>query len=88
MYEPNSSLYIPYYYKKYATQNTLIRQFIEGVTISDTKGLKEMGLTAELAFAHIMSEIQRVMSKFGLIDRKMNSQGVILRKYIKPIKRK
>lgn len=44
IFEASSAFYIPYYYKKYASKSTIIREFIEGTTIDDSKGLKEMGI--------------------------------------------
>ncbi len=55
IYEPASSFYIPYYYKKYATKNTIIREYVEGTTIDNLKELKELGLSTEVAYAYIMS---------------------------------
>ena len=44
-------------------------------------------MTSDLAYAFVMSEIQRLMNKFGLVDTKMGKNAVLLRKYIKPAKR-
>lgn len=53
--EKGSSFYIPYYYKKYANNFVVIKELVEGVNLSNTKGLKEIGLSVEMAFAFIMT---------------------------------
>jgi predicted unusual protein kinase regulating ubiquinone biosynthesis (AarF/ABC1/UbiB family) len=88
IYESSSAFYIPYYYKKYATKNTIIREFIEGVTIDNTKGLKEMGLSTQQAFIYILGEVHRILSRHDLLSPKLSEQSVLIRKYIKPAQRK
>ena len=53
--EKGSSFYIPYYNKKYANNFVVIKELVEGVNLSNTKGLKEIGLSVEMAFAFIMT---------------------------------
>lgn len=40
MYDSNSEMYIPYYYNKLCNKYVIIREFVEGVAISDVKGLR------------------------------------------------
>ena len=55
MYDNNSCFYIPYYYKKYTSDQVIIREFIEGVHLGDSKGLKEIGLTSDIGYAFVMA---------------------------------
>jgi hypothetical protein len=47
-----------------------------------------MGLSVEMAFAFIMTEVHRLMNKQGLISGSLNERDILIRKYIKPAKRK
>lgn len=88
IYEASSAFYIPYYYKKYASKTTIIREFIEGVTVDDAKGLKEMGISSQQAFIYILGEVHRLLSRYDMVSPKLNEQAILIRKFIKPAQRK
>jgi hypothetical protein len=56
------------------------------VRINDLKGLKELGLAPEIAFAYVLSEIQHMMKKLHIISGSLNPKNIMVRKYIKPYK--
>jgi len=56
--------------------------------LSNTKGLKEIGLSVEMAFAFVMTEIHRLMNKQGLLYGNLNERDIVIRRYIKPAKRR
>lgn len=41
-----------------------------------------------MAFAFLMTEVHRMMNKQGLISGALNEKDILIRKYIKPSKRK
>lgn len=55
--------------------------------LGDGKGLKDLGVSTEVAYAYMMSEIHRMMNQSGMINSGLNEKKIILRKYIKPAKR-
>lgn len=86
MYDSNSEMYVPYYYNKLCNQYVVIREFVEGVAISDVKGLRELGLLPEVAFAHVLSEVHHQMKKLRTISGALAPDNILLRKYVKPYK--
>ena len=47
-----------------------------------------MGISVEIAFAHIMSELHRMMNRYGMISGALDPSNILIRKYVKPAKRK
>jgi RIO-like serine/threonine protein kinase len=86
MYDGSSEFYVPYYFTKFCNQHVIIREFVEGVQLNDAKGLKELGLVPEVAYAHVLSEVHHLLRKFKTISGSLNEKNILLRKYIKPYK--